>query len=98
MTLCCTLGAIPLYPSDDPARDLRGAVAAIHEPLIEARIANCPAGHGRGGDALPLRVRLNGLDDALLVHAPIRDKCPANVKGLLSPSLAGAHGVGTHHA
>ena len=61
------------------------AAPAVGEPLKEPAVANGAARHGGGGDVVRRRKLGDFLDEDFALHVTIRDNCPANVKGQLSP-------------
>lgn len=82
---------------DDALADFGSAVTAVLHALVKAAVPDSPARNRRGGQAGPLRKRLNRLDDVFSIHKHIRDFCPHIVKGLLSPTLKTFQGIQNEH-
>ena len=66
--------------SDDAFSYARRAVATINHALVEPAVANGSAGDSRRSNPPARGVCLNGGDDLISVHAPIRDNYPLTVK------------------
>ena len=74
-------GRVGRDESDDALGDASSAVAPINHALVEPAVANSAAGDGRRSNPPAHGVCLNGSDDLISIHMPIRDNYPLTVKG-----------------